>query len=121
MGITKISIICSYLRIFASTKGTRIACFITLALLITNTALSVVLCLITCRPISLFWHPEKQQPPSVIEEHCFNVKFLWLSQGSINIAFDLIVIVLPMPVLKSLPVSTRERYILMSIFALDGL
>ncbi|KAH7014711.1 hypothetical protein B0J12DRAFT_586486, partial [Macrophomina phaseolina] len=120
LGITKISIVLSYLRIFASTKGTRIACFVTLGLLILNTILAVVFCLLTCRPISMFWHPEKLHPPTIVDQHCFNVKYMWLSQGSINIAFDLILIFLPMPVLKSLPVSRRERYILMSIFALGG-
>ncbi|GME48537.1 integral membrane protein [Neofusicoccum parvum] len=123
LGVTKISIVFSYLRVFASTKRTRIACLVTLGLLIANTFQAVLTSVLSCNPVWLFWHPEKallENPPMRYEDHCLNLKVMWFFQGAINIVFDFVLIVLPMPVLKSLRISRRERYALMSIFALGG-
>ncbi|KAL1619286.1 hypothetical protein SLS56_010176 [Neofusicoccum ribis] len=123
LGVTKISIVFSYLRVFASTNRTRIACLVTLGLLVANTFQAVLTSVLSCNPVWLFWHPEKallENPPMRYEDHCLNLKVMWFFQGSINIVFDFVLILLPMPVLKSLRISRTERYALMSIFALGG-
>ncbi|OJD30392.1 uncharacterized protein BKCO1_6100027 [Diplodia corticola] len=120
VGITKISIVLSYLRLFASSKGTRTACLVFLCILILNTVVSVTCCILTCHPISFFWHPELFTTPEVVNEHCVNVKAMWFFQGYTYIFFDLVLIVLPIPVVKSLNISRRERWALGGIFALGG-
>ncbi|KAL0261334.1 hypothetical protein SLS55_002764 [Diplodia seriata] len=120
LGITKMSIVLSYLRLFASSKGTRVACVVFLYVLMLNTVVSVTCCILTCRPISLFWHPEKVTSPAAFSEHCVNVKAMWFAQGYTYVFFDLVLIVLPIPVVKSLRISRRERWALGSIFALGG-
>lgn len=121
LGITKISIVLSYLRLFASQRWTRIACIAFLCVLIANTIISVTCCILTCHPIGLFWHLELVTSPQVLTDNCVNFKAMWYTQGYIYVLFDVILILLPIPVVKCLRISRREKVALASIFALGGL
>lgn len=52
---------------------------------------------------------------------CFDKKALWFSNSAIHILTDLLILIYPMPVLKSLQLPRRQKFALMAVFALGGL
>lgn len=67
-----------------------------------------------CVPVSYFW--TRREPG-----RCLDVQKLYMSQGILNVIGDLLVIVLPIPALRSLKTSRKEKIALMAIFALGSL
>lgn len=115
LGLVKISILVQYLRIFIG-EAIRITCYTILALVCIYTLLSLILATLTCYPIAYFWDKSIAAPHS-----CLNQEALWFSNASINILSHLAILVTPMPVLKSLQLSQRQKIGVMGIFALGGL
>lgn len=50
-----------------------------------------------------------------------NLTAKWFSDAAVNICQDLILLILPMPYLKSLNLPKRQKAGLMAVFALGGL
>jgi hypothetical protein len=46
---------------------------------------------------------------------------MWFTNASLNIATDLAIIILPMPVIRSLNLKRRQKQALAGIFAIGGL
>lgn len=110
---TKISILLQYRRVFATTR-LRLACAILLGFIVVYGAWSVASAWANCVPIARFWDPS-------IPGFCFDRKALWFSNSAIHILTDLMILVYPMPVLKSLQLPRRQKMALMGVFALGGL
>ncbi|KAL1642596.1 hypothetical protein SLS58_005365 [Diplodia intermedia] len=113
LGLTKVSILMQYLRIFATHKAMRIAILTTLTFIILYTLEAVVLSIFTCTPVYHFWN---RTPDGT----CVNTKGLWFSHAAINIFSDAVIIILPMPVFKGLNLPTKQKIALMAIFALGA-
>ncbi|KAH8650979.1 hypothetical protein BGZ60DRAFT_334095, partial [Tricladium varicosporioides] len=114
LGLLKISILTQYLRIFIG-EAIRITCYAILALVCIHTLLSIVLATLACYPIAYFWDK------SIATSHsCFNRKALWFCNASINILSYLMILVTPMPVLKSLQLPRMQKISVIGIFALGG-
>ncbi|KKY17289.1 putative pth11-like integral membrane protein [Diplodia seriata] len=111
VGLVKISILLQYLRIFAI-KKMQVACRIVLALNTMFTIETVIISIFDCSPIPYFWDK------SIKGGHCVNFGAMWFSHASTNIAFDIILVILPMPVIKSLNLPRKQKIALMGIFAL---
>jgi hypothetical protein len=111
--LTKISIILQYLRVFVG-NGVRRACWGTLAFVTCYGIYTVLISILACIPISAFWSPTPDM-------RCVSKKFSWFFNASFNIMTDLIILILPMPTLKSLKLPTRQKVGVMMIFALGGL
>ena len=112
--MVKLSILLQYLRIFA-TKKMQMACRIVMVLNAMFTIETVIISIFDCSPIAYFWDR------SIPGGHCVNFGAMWFSHASTNIAFDIIVILLPMPVIKNLNLPTKQKFALMAIFALGTL
>ncbi|EKG19959.1 hypothetical protein MPH_02787 [Macrophomina phaseolina MS6] len=111
VGLVKISILLQYIRIFA-TKKMQTACRIVLVLNTMFTLETVIISVFDCTPIPYFWDK------SIEGGHCVDFGAMWFSHASVNIAFDLVIVVLPMPVINSLNLPRRQKIALMGIFAL---
>ena len=68
-----------------------------------------------CTPVAYFW--EK----SISNGHCINLLAFWFSNAAFNILSDLVIIILPIPVLKSLSIPLKQKYGLIMIFIMGGL
>jgi hypothetical protein len=112
--LTKASIVLQYQRIFGVGTGFQRACWVTLTFIGAYGIATVVSNIFTCMPVSGFWSPTPKT-------HCVVKKTLWFSHASINILSDLIILILPMPVIKSLKLPMRQKVGLLMIFALGGL
>ncbi|KAF3079474.1 hypothetical protein TWF103_004801 [Orbilia oligospora] len=66
----------------------------------------------TCVPIEAFWNV------TLPGAKCLPKQELWYTNAAINITTDFFLALLPIPVLNTLKVGRRQRYILMGIFGL---
>lgn len=76
-------------------------------------ALSVLYCVMVllmafllCRPFNSNWNP-------AVKAHCADRSAAYLAQGIINLALDICIIVLPLPILWKLQMPMHKRFGLM--------
>lgn len=69
---------------------------------------------LTCVPVVKFWD-------ETVPGFCFDKGALWFSNSGIHIFTDLLILIYPMPALKTLQLPKRQKLALMGVFALGGL
>ncbi|EMF11630.1 uncharacterized protein SEPMUDRAFT_149566 [Sphaerulina musiva SO2202] len=109
---TKLSILFQYLRIFPDRRF-RFWCISLMALVCGWTCWAFFSALFACWPIQHFWNPS-------IPGACLNRLAVWFSNAAMNIITDIATTILPLPVLKSLNLPKRQRYVLMFVFGMGG-
>ncbi|KAB5511462.1 hypothetical protein GE09DRAFT_1164819 [Coniochaeta sp. 2T2.1] len=109
----KICFLLHYLRIFPL-ENIRKACFVLLATVVVWGSLQLPLLIFQCRPISAFWD-------KTIESTCFPMAPQWYTHAVGNIAIDIAILILPLPVLKTLTLPMAEKICLLGIFSLGFL
>jgi hypothetical protein len=112
LGLTKGSILLQYRRVF-TTKSFQIWNWITMAVVVIYTIWTVFASVFACIPVRAFWTRE--------EASCLNQYAMWFTNAAINIATDFAIIILPIPVIRSLNLGRRQRIGLIAIFAVGGL
>lgn len=105
--LTKVSLVLLYLRIWpGSTQQSsfRITCWIVLSFLLATWISTTLATIFACDPISYAWN-------SVIGEKgtCINRQNAVYAYAALNIAYDFVVLLLPIPRLLRLKVSTGEK------------
>ncbi|KAK5110884.1 hypothetical protein LTR85_000694 [Meristemomyces frigidus] len=107
------SILLQYLRIFPQEKF-RKACFTVMALVSIYSLWAVLSGIFACNPVDSFWDMSRfawDQPG------CLPRLTVWYTNAAINIATDVAIALLPLPVISSLQIPRRQRIILMGVFA----
>ncbi|KAG7139094.1 hypothetical protein HYQ45_003893 [Verticillium longisporum] len=99
---TKVSILCLYIRIF-SYQGVQLLSKMLLAIVVISHTWIITSILTTCVPLDSIWIIEKK--PSFC--HSFNV--FWANAG-LNMATDLLIFLLPLPVISKLRLPRRQKY-----------
>jgi hypothetical protein len=110
---TKASILLQYKRVF-STPRMRLTCYCLIGFLGIWGTWTFISAWLNCIPVAKFWNDS-------LEGHCLNKKALWFSNSGIHIFTDIVLLVFPMPVLKSLQLPRRQKLALMGVFALGAL
>ncbi|KAF2149812.1 hypothetical protein K461DRAFT_281029 [Myriangium duriaei CBS 260.36] len=110
IGLTKISILASYLRIFTTSRLFRAACWSTIATVLMWTIGSTVATILQCIPIQAAWNK------AVKGAKCTNSDVFWLAYGGINIATDLMILILPIRPVLQLKMRLREKVGLLLAF-----
>ncbi|KAI9045276.1 PTH11-like integral membrane protein [Aspergillus affinis] len=113
LACTKFSILFQYLRIFPG-HGFRIACYITMAIVAIYSTWAVVSGYVNCVPVAKFWNHE-------IPGSCLSFEAIWFFNASMNIATDLALLIMPMPLLSHLQLPRIQKLALMTVFAIGGL
>lgn len=113
INMTKVSILCLYLRIFPN-KQFRKAALIVMFFVVGYAVSSIVATIFQCSPISKTFHP---QTPG----KCLNLTAFWYANAVANILGDCAILALPMPVLYALHLPQRQKFGLMMVFALGFL
>ncbi|KAN0083885.1 putative integral membrane protein [Elaphomyces granulatus] len=108
----KASVSFQYLRVFPITR-IRILCYIIIGALGAFALAAIITSIVTCMPVSKFWNPA--QPG-----YCLNREAMWFSHSAFHILTDVVLLILPMPVINSLQLPKRQKYALMLIFALGS-
>lgn len=106
--LPKIAILISYLRIFPD-KGFRVAVY---TIMFITLGYMVAICLVLffhCNPVAKNWNP-------LLPGHCILLApYFW--NGVLNIITDLMVLLVPVPVLVRWKVPTRRKLIAGGVFA----
>lgn len=107
----KLTFLLQYWRIIAIQRMKRVfyvAMFIVLGASLSQVPVQIF----TCTPIAAFW--DKSIPNS----KCIDNQVQWFSHAGINILTDVIVFVLPLPVIGKLNLAKGQKYSLLGIFCL---
>lgn len=111
--VTKISILVQYLRLFP-TRRFRIVCYVVLGIVTAYGVWTLFGNIFICTPVEFFWNK------SLPNGSCLNQFTVWFTNAGVNIVQDFVILVLPMPVLRSLSIPKGQKRALMVVFALGG-
>ncbi|CAK4032225.1 cfem domain-containing [Lecanosticta acicola] len=107
----KIAICCTYLRIF-QTKGFRQLVFIAIGLNLAYTFVFLLITVFQCTPVNMAWlHWDKEHAG-----RCNNINAQSWASAALNIALDVFVVVLPMPMLWRMNLNLRKKLLVMMMF-----
>ncbi|KAJ5042794.1 uncharacterized protein L3040_004187 [Drepanopeziza brunnea f. sp. 'multigermtubi'] len=106
--LTKISIVFQYKRIFTARKIIRL-CNIMIGILSVYGLWAVFGSTFMCLPVSNFWN-------TGISVGCMEKTAFWFSNAALNIATDILIFSIPMPLLKQLQLPKKQKIGLMFVF-----
>ncbi|KAL2180664.1 uncharacterized protein P884DRAFT_191750, partial [Thermothelomyces heterothallicus CBS 202.75] len=109
-GLTKISILILYTKIF-SVPAFIWAARITAVIIIMCALTTSIMGLTICQPFAFNWHP------TIPGGHCGNQVLSYKITGAFNLVTDLVVLLLPMPYLYGLNLALYKKLVLMVTFA----
>ncbi|KAH7392522.1 hypothetical protein BKA66DRAFT_510100 [Pyrenochaeta sp. MPI-SDFR-AT-0127] len=109
--VTKVSILIQYLRIFP-VRRFRKACFGVLGVVVAYGAWAIFSSIFICNPVAFSW--DKSIPGG----HCMNQLVVWFTNAGMNIAQDVIILLMPMPVIRTLQIPKGQKTGLVTMFAL---
>lgn len=109
--LPKLAVCMLYLQVFSVHHRTRQITLSLIAFLTVNCIAWLVPSVTVCHPISAFWNPEEHQSKCIN----YNIFGTWISLP--NIASDLVMLVLPMPLLWKMHASVARRFGLIITFA----
>ena len=109
----KLAVLWQYVRLFVRKTFQRV-CYGVMILVAIYHTLSINLSLFKCKPIALFWDDN-------LHGSCLNSQALWFTNSAINVATDLTIFFLPIPVLMKLQLPKAKKFILISMFAFGAL
>ena len=112
----RVSILCFYLRIFPQRIFRRIVYTIMAGNIIYGTAF-VLVSIFQCIPIQAAWTGWD----GTVSAKCVDANALGWTSGALNIALDVIILVLPVPGLTKLVMSWEQKLHILLIFSLGSL
>ena len=110
----KLAILAIYLRIFTQ-KPHKIVCYVVAGLLIANWIGSTVAGFLTCAPFKYLW--DKTIPGG----YCFDINSYFRWASLVNIITDVIMLILPLPVIWKIQTTTNIKIGLTITFATGSL
>ncbi|SMR48768.1 unnamed protein product [Zymoseptoria tritici ST99CH_1E4] len=116
-GFTKLTFCALYLAIFPPShknKWFRRVVWLTADVTVMGMVAFTLATIWQCTPVRKAWHPE------MVGRCIDNLRF-WYAYAAFNTFMDIVVYILPIPVIGSLQVSTRTRAGLLSMFGLGAL
>ena len=108
--LTKISILLQYRRIFANTALRKLILFGLGFLICWGITLCFLLPL-SCIPVDAFWNPD-------VKGFCPDRGTIWYIMAGVNVVTDFTVFSMPIPVISSLHLPTRQKAMLLIVFTL---
>ncbi|KAJ2891353.1 hypothetical protein MKZ38_000557 [Zalerion maritima] len=113
INLTKCSIIFLYKRIFGGVKWFRLACWLVICCVAVYCVASVVATIFQCTPVSRAFNKS-------IEGTCINSGTFWYANAAFSISSDLVILILPMPLVWKLQIQRIQKIALVIVFALGG-
>jgi len=112
INLTKASILLLYLRLFVQ-KPFRIICWVLMGFVGAFGVSTLGASIFQCMPITRSWN-------KAIKGNCINTTEFWYANAAFSILGDIIILVLPMPVIYQLRLRLNQKISLMAVFALGG-
>ncbi|KAK9777181.1 hypothetical protein AB5N19_12290 [Seiridium cardinale] len=111
INLTKSSILLLYVRIFGGVRWFRWICICLITIIATYCTASLIVTIFQCNPVQRAW--DKSLAGSCID----NGKF-WYANGGFSIATDVIILLLPMPLVYTLQLPRVQKAALILVFTL---
>lgn len=115
LALTKMSILCFYLRIFPNTTF-RAVSYVVLFWVAASGIVSIFVQIFQCTPINFIWEGWKKGEFGPYK--CIDINALGFATAASSIAQDIAIIVMPLPLLARLNVSRRCKLGIMIMFSL---
>ncbi|KAI0175870.1 hypothetical protein GGR52DRAFT_589650 [Hypoxylon sp. FL1284] len=109
----RLSILDFILQIFSRVKQFRFAIYFFEAAAVAYLVACTIAWLATCRPFRFNWELGADVP-----RHCGNLGLKFLLSAIFNLVLDVCILILPMPMLWTLPMSTRKKIAISLVFGL---
>lgn len=106
----KLSILALYYRIFVTKTFRKFVVAVAIFIVLWLITIEIPLCLI-CRPLHSFWHPG-------LSKNCLNATAMIYYITTSNLVTDLVVFVLPVPVIIRLHMNMRNKVALCILFSI---
>ena len=100
--VPKLAILGLYLRIFPE-KPYRLACYVISGVLVASLVANITTVSVICIPLKALWDPPIQSA------HCINQNAFFRYSTLPNIITDLCMLILPLPVIWRMSLSTRDK------------
>ncbi|KAI8954030.1 hypothetical protein F4801DRAFT_587936 [Xylaria longipes] len=114
IGLTKSSILLLYLRIFSSVRWLRRTCYALLALVISNCIATTFVTIFQCNPVVAAFDKD------ITNKTCINISPFWYANAFVSIGTDLIILVIPMPLICALQMPRLRKAALIIAFGLGA-
>ncbi|USW58983.1 hypothetical protein Slin15195_G123020 [Septoria linicola] len=114
MALAKFSILFFYLRLSREKWFTR-AIYATMGLVASFSVALMLALIFACKPFKRVWDP------TITEGYCLNRGKMYLATAGLNAATDVIMLLLPMPMLRKLQVPRIQKIGLVAIFSIGSL
>ena len=111
--LPKLSILMLYLRIFTD-RFSRVICWALVGILSVLAVINVFVVLFQCQPRSKAWNPTEPG-------HCHNIELHFIWGTFPNIVTDLVMLILPLPVIYRLHAKPRVKLGLMATFLVGSM
>lgn len=111
MGMTKLSILLLYLKLLAPGMKLRFAVYGILAFVASYSLAMILSLLFACNPVEKLFH--YYIPGKCVVNNAVHA----LTQGCLNIISDFLIIIVPIPMVWSMLMSTRQKIGVVGIFA----
>ncbi|KAG9816482.1 hypothetical protein KCU68_g18832, partial [Aureobasidium melanogenum] len=108
--LTKISILLQYRRVFVGSDIQRVILG-SIGVIVVYGLWSVFSTAFMCTPVAYFWDRS-------ISGHCLSRLGVWFANASINIITDVVICLMPVPVLNRLRLPRKQKYALIGVFSL---
>jgi hypothetical protein len=109
----KVSILFLYLRIFSITNMLK-ACYVTLVIVIIHGVWLLFSSIFGCLPIASYWN-------NTLSGKCLPSAASWVVTYSVNIVTNVVIFLLPLPVIGTLNLPRRQKIGVFFVFALGSL
>ncbi len=111
----KTSILLLYIRMSRNTRlFLRWASYVTLVIVIVAGTAVTFLTIFRCRPIQAAYLLNVQGA------HCISIETIYLTSAPVNVATDLAILVLPIPVITAISIPRKQKIVLVLTFLLGG-
>ncbi|KIX09440.1 uncharacterized protein Z518_00520 [Rhinocladiella mackenziei CBS 650.93] len=112
---TKLAILCFYLRVFPEKNFRRVA-FCTMAMTVGYMIAFILVSVFQCRPVSLAWTHWDGEHEGV----CNNVNAQGWAAAAINIALDLVILIMPLRLISKLNLHWKKKVQIMIMLSVGG-
>ena len=114
VGTTKMSFIFLYLDLFPIPKF-RMICHVLNVSIVAAMIAFTLATTFQCTPVAYYWNR------SIKEGHCIQASAFWYGHAAWNTVVDIIVLLLPIPVIRSLQMGRNQKFAVFGVFSLGAL
>ncbi|KAI1754242.1 hypothetical protein F4782DRAFT_528677 [Xylaria castorea] len=113
--LTKSSILLLYLRIFGGVKWFRRTCYVLLIIIGSYYTAATMVTIFQCNPVVAAFDK------NVTNSKCINIGPFWYTNAVLSITSDVVILLMPMPLIYALQMSRLKKSALIFVFALGTL